>query len=98
MQADASRGIAADGIDGGDDLDRRDLDARLLADLADRRLEDSLAGVLRAARDAPLPETRSLDRAHQQHVFAAEDDGADPDPGPIRVFAGVTGIYALTPV
>ena len=63
--------------------ERRAVDARLLAQLARRRLVQRLVRALEAARDRPQPLERLDAATHEQHVQPAlghrEDDDVDRD-------------------
>ena len=87
MEADPAIRVARDDVHGGREGEGATGEAGLLPQLPPRGVLGRLAELLGASGDGPDPGIGRVAPANQEDVIAAEQDDADADPGPVRVFA-----------
>src|SRR2546427_3027620 len=98
MISDAARVVLHDAIEHPRHVDDPDLDPALFHDLARDGLARGLAELDETPGQAPLPERGRLAAPHEQHLVFVQDDGADADPGIVRILAAHAGPASQTSV
>src|SRR5947209_20635216 len=91
MIADAARVVLHDAVEHPRHVDDPDLDPAFFHDLARDGLARGLTELDQTAGQAPLAERGRLPAPHEQHLVLVQDDGADADPGIVRILAAHAG-------
>src|SRR6059036_2155013 len=91
MISDAARVVLHDAVERPRHVDDLDLDPAFFHDLARDGLARGFAELDQTAGQAPLAKRGRLAAPHQQHLVLVQDDGADADPGIVRILAAHAG-------